>query len=213
MHRFAHYKDVPDGFWRWPDFSPREIASKREGELGVDEEAMDKLQALRARLGRPIILTSAYRSAAHNRAVGGARNSYHMQGRAFDVRMDNQDPVAFADAARAVGFTGFGHYVRQGFMHIDTRAEPLTFKGKVSDWPATATGVAAEPRHPPEKLRQDPEAIAAGGAAAASGTAVAIEELPAVTRVLGDLAPTAQTIAVVATVVLVGWLFWRKTRK
>ena len=33
--------------------------------------------------------------------------------------MDNHDPVAFEEAARAVGFQGFGFYPRSGFMHID----------------------------------------------------------------------------------------------
>ncbi len=51
--------------------------------------------------------------------VGGAPASKHMQGTAFDIAMANHDPVAFAEAARAVGFLGFGTYPRSGFMHID----------------------------------------------------------------------------------------------
>ncbi len=60
-----------------------------------------------------------YRSPSHNRAVGGAPASKHMLGTAFDIAMSNHDPVAFAEAARAVGFLGFGTYPRSGFMHID----------------------------------------------------------------------------------------------
>jgi uncharacterized protein YcbK (DUF882 family) len=106
--------------WRWPNFSPREMASKREGELLIHPDSMDKLQALRSALGVPLVITSAYRSAAHNKAVGGAKNSQHRLGRAFDVMMANHDPAAFEKAARKVGFTGFGYYPKQGFMHIDT---------------------------------------------------------------------------------------------
>jgi zinc D-Ala-D-Ala carboxypeptidase len=160
MKIYAHYNEFPIAEWRWPDFSPREIASKREGELGVDVAALDKLQALRDRLGKPLILTSAYRSRTHNKAVGGAKSSFHMQGRAFDVRMENQNPVEFHQAAQAVGFTGFGHYLAQNFMHIDTRDEPVTFKGHVSDWGVTATGTPPGIKHPSEKMRQDPEAVA-----------------------------------------------------
>lgn len=116
---YKHWKDYPAALWRWSSFSPREMASKREGELVIDEEAMDKLQALRNKLGRPLLVTSAYRSKAHNSAVGGAQESLHLSGRAFDIRMDNHDPKEFEAAARSVGFTGFGYYPKQGFMHID----------------------------------------------------------------------------------------------
>jgi hypothetical protein len=42
-----------------------------------------------------------------------------MDGAAFDIAMTNHDPVAFATAARAVGFLEFGFYPRSGFMHVD----------------------------------------------------------------------------------------------
>ena len=42
-----------------------------------------------------------------------------MDGTAFDIAMSNHDPVKFAEAARAVGFLGFGTYPRSGFMQID----------------------------------------------------------------------------------------------
>jgi hypothetical protein len=80
---------------------------------------MDRLQGLRDRLGKPLIVRSAYRSPAHNRAVGGAPRSKHMDGTAFDIAMANHDPVAFERAAREVGFLGFGSYPRSGFIHVD----------------------------------------------------------------------------------------------
>ncbi|SLN61481.1 Zinc D-Ala-D-Ala carboxypeptidase precursor [Roseovarius gaetbuli] len=116
---YAHYRDVPESVWRWPSFSPEEIASRDAGAIRINTEAMDKLQSLRNRLGKPLIVRSAYRSPAHNRAVGGAPASKHMQGTAFDIAMSNHDPTAFEAAAQAVGFLGFGYYPRSGFMHID----------------------------------------------------------------------------------------------
>lgn len=117
---YRSWRDFPTGEWRWPSFSPQEMASKREGELLIDPASMDKLQALRNTLGKPFLITSAYRSEAHNKAVGGAKKSQHRLGKAFDVRMENHDPGKFEIAARAAGFTGFGHYPKSGFMHIDT---------------------------------------------------------------------------------------------
>src|SRR5690606_14597627 len=116
---YKHWRDVPERSWRWKNFSPAEIACRGTGSLRINEEALDKLQALRDRLGKPLIVRSAYRSPAHNRAVGGAPRSKHMDGMAFDIAMANHDPVAFEAAARAVGFLGFGYYPRSGFMHID----------------------------------------------------------------------------------------------
>lgn len=116
---FNHWRDVPAARWRWKNFSPAEIACRSSGSLRINEEALDKLQALRDRLGKPLIVRSAYRSPAHNRAVGGAPRSKHLDGTAFDIVMANHDPVAFEEASRAVGFKGFGFYPRSGFMHID----------------------------------------------------------------------------------------------
>ena len=116
---YDHWRDVPESAWRWPDFSPAEIACRGTGKLLVNEAALDKLQALRDRLGTPLIVRSAYRSPEHNRAVGGAKRSKHMEGAAFDIAMGNHDPAAFEAAAREVGFLGFGFYPRSGFMHVD----------------------------------------------------------------------------------------------
>ncbi len=118
-HYYADWRDVPEKLWRWPNFSPEEIACRGDGTIRINELALDKLQALRDRLGVPLIAHPAYRSPAYNRQVGGAEHSMHLQGAAFDISMANHDPESFEAAARAVGFTGFGLYPRQNFMHID----------------------------------------------------------------------------------------------
>lgn len=43
------------------------------------------LNQAREKLGIPIKVNSGYRSPALNRIIGGAKNSYHMQGRAADL--------------------------------------------------------------------------------------------------------------------------------
>ena len=116
---YRHWRDVPESAWRWRNFSPAEIACRGTGKLLVNEPALDKLQALRDQLGKPLIVRSAYRSPEHNRAVGGATRSKHLDGAAFDIAMTNHDPVAFEAAAREVGFLGFGFYPRSGFIHVD----------------------------------------------------------------------------------------------
>jgi hypothetical protein len=163
---------------------------------------MDKLQALRDMLGKPLIITSAYRSPEHNRNVGGAKASKHMKAIAFDVRMDNHDPHAFEAAARSVGFTGFGYYLKSGFMHIDTG--PARSWG--TPWPETATDWPVEPPRQPETLAEDKDAKAAAGAGVAGAVAVAADYLP----ILGQLAPTAQLVAVVVAAAFIGYILWKR---
>jgi len=118
-----HYSqiDVSGGDWPALDFLPKELACRGTGQVKVHRDALRKLQALRNRIGKPMIITSAYRSPEHNAAVGGAKNSRHVVGDAFDVAMTNHDPTYFEAQAREVGFTGFGFYGpgRGSFIHID----------------------------------------------------------------------------------------------
>lgn len=46
------------------------------------------LQPLRDWYGKPILIGSGYRSAALNKAVGGVRNSQHMEGKAVDLYIE-----------------------------------------------------------------------------------------------------------------------------
>ena len=205
---YMSFQDVPQDAWRWPAFSPREIACKGTGSVLINEAALDKLQALRDRLGKPLVITSAYRSPEHNKRVGGAKNSRHMKGDAFDIRMDNHDPHQFEAAARAVGFTAFGYYPKSGFMHIDTG--PARSWG--TPWPRTVTAWPVEPPRQPESVREDREGQAAAGAGVAGAVALAADHLPTASGILWNLAPTAQLVAVVAAALLIGYLIWKRTR-
>jgi zinc D-Ala-D-Ala carboxypeptidase len=160
---YPSWRDVPANTWRWPNFSAVEIACRGTGTIKINTEAMDKLQALRDRLGKPLIVRSAYRSPEHNRAVGGAPASKHMQATAFDIAMANHDPAAFEAAARAVGFLGFGYYPRSGFMHIDL--------GPARSWgdPFPTRPVPFAPELPPAReVLSESRTLRGGGAAGAA---------------------------------------------
>jgi zinc D-Ala-D-Ala carboxypeptidase len=171
IRTYRHFREVPQHLWRWPNFSPAEIACRGTGQLKLHPEAMDKLQALRDRLGKPLIVRSAYRSPEHNRAVGGAPRSKHMDGTAFDIAMTNHDPVAFEAAARAVGFLGFGFYPRSGFIHIDL--------GPARSWgerfPVRAVPFATEALPAREELSQSRTLKGTGAAGVATLGAAGVE--------------------------------------
>lgn len=202
---YPHWRDVPANTWRWPNFSAAEIACRGTGAIKINTEAMDKLQALRDRLGKPLIIRSAYRGPEHNRAVGGAPASKHMLGTAFDIAMSNHDPAAFVEAARAVGFLGFGTYPRSGFMHIDL--------GPASSWgapfPVRATPFVPETQ-PAREVLADSRTLKGGGAAGistvgAAGVEVAQEVLAETQSAILPLMPYLDTLRwVFIAVALIG---------
>ena len=191
---YKHCRDVPTTRWRWKNFSPAEIACRGTGAIRINEDALDKLQALRDRLGKPLIVRSAYRSPAHNRAVGGAPQSKHLDGTAFDIAMSNHDPVAFEAAAREVGFLGFGFYPRSGFIHIDL--------GPARSWgerfPVQTTAFAAE-APPVREALADSRTMKGGGAAGvatvgAAGVEVAQNVLAETQTAILPLVPYLDTL-------------------
>ena len=222
IRTFRHFRDVPDSLWRWRNFSPAEIACRGTGQLKLHPEALDKLQSLRDRLGKPLIIRSAYRSPGHNRNVGGAPRSKHMDGTAFDIAMSNHDPAAFEAEAREVGFLGFGFYPRSGFMHIDL--------GPARQWgerfPARPVPFAAETRPVREVLAQS-RTMKGGGAAGvatlgAAGVEVAQQVLAETQSAILPLVPYLDTLRWVFIAVALGGIAvtiyarlddWRRWRR
>lgn len=83
------------------------------------------LQVLRDHLGEPIHINSGYRSPAHNAAVGGKKNSYHMKAMAADITCKSKTPKQLAAviekliADKKMKQGGIGIY--PGFVHYDVR--------------------------------------------------------------------------------------------
>lgn len=83
-------------------------------------------EAIRASCGhQPLTVLSAYRSPAHNRTVGGARHSQHVQGRALDLRPPQGWTVTqFHQRIKELvpalpELKGLGKYAT--FVHVDIR--------------------------------------------------------------------------------------------
>ena len=72
-----------------------------------------------------ITILSGYRSPETNAALARqqyavARNSYHLQGRAADIRIDGLSTEAVAQVAWERQHGGIGRYPASGFVHVDT---------------------------------------------------------------------------------------------
>jgi hypothetical protein len=53
--------------------------------------ALNIFQPIREHFGKPIIISSGYRSAELNKAIGGSLSSQHSSGEAIDIDMDGTD--------------------------------------------------------------------------------------------------------------------------
>lgn len=99
-----------------------------------------EFERIRAAVGRAIVIGSAYRTPEHNRAVGGARHSQHVHGRALDVyppkgwTVDRfYQVIRNAARDRESRIQAIGRYDR--FIHFDIR--PARADGKLTVWRGT----------------------------------------------------------------------------
>lgn len=131
------YSLMADGNRRLaPDFKVREFRC-RDGTdtVMVDEALTVVLQCIRERFGKPVTITSGYRTAAHNAAVGGAKSSQHLLGRAADIRVEGvsvEDVAAYAESLMP-DWGGVGRYPVKagratGWVHVDTRADKARWR-------------------------------------------------------------------------------------
>jgi hypothetical protein len=100
-------------------FDSKELSCHHCHQVIINKELLNKLELLRAKLGKPIIINSAYRCPIHNKQVGGVKNSQHLQGKAADIQVKGLTPVYVAKIAKQVGFTFVKVY--PNFVHVDVR--------------------------------------------------------------------------------------------
>ena len=84
------------------------------------------MQPLRDWYGKPINITSGYRSPALNRAIKGAANSDHMKGQAVDFTLPKEDyPKVFEWLRNNVNYTQIIDEFGFSWIHISYDAKNL----------------------------------------------------------------------------------------
>lgn len=123
-----------------PAFRVREFRC-RDGTdtILIDEGLVVLLQCIREHFGKPVHITSGYRTAEHNAAVGGSKSSQHLLGRAADFYVEGVPVATVAAYAETLlsGRGGIGRYPKDakhparktGWVHIDTRTNKSRWKG------------------------------------------------------------------------------------
>ena len=112
-----------------PGFRVREFRCRDGSDtIMIDQTLAVLLQAIREHFNKPITITSGYRTAAHNTAVGGSRSSQHLLGKAADIQVADTTVEAVAAYAESLmpDWGGVGRYPvksgrAKGWVHVDTR--------------------------------------------------------------------------------------------
>lgn len=94
----------------------------------VDSELVSILQKIRTHFGASVTITSAYRTPAHNKKVGGTQFSQHLYGKACDIKVSGVSPAKVATYAETLlASGGVGRY--DTFTHIDVRGTKARWNG------------------------------------------------------------------------------------
>ena len=118
-----------------PNFHVREfVCGDGSDAVLIDQELVIVLQCIREHFGKPLHITSGYRTASYNARpdVNGSKSSQHLLGRAADFWVEGVDVAAVAAYAEALlpAHGGVGRYPKDakhpnrktGWVHVDTRA-------------------------------------------------------------------------------------------
>jgi uncharacterized protein YcbK (DUF882 family) len=114
----------------------RILRDHRTGDMvAMDRRLLDLLVGVQRRLAidAPFHIISAYRSPQTNAMLrkqgsGVAKRSYHLLGRAIDIRLPGCDTHRLKRTCLALRGGGVGYYARSDFVHVDT-GEIRTWSG------------------------------------------------------------------------------------
>lgn len=104
-----------------------------------DEKTIENLKALcihvlepiRAKLGKPIRITSGYRSKALNKAIGGSKTSQHVEGKAVDFHVEGCEIEELFQFIKRNGIEfdqliqEFGEWIHISWNGFDNRNQAL----------------------------------------------------------------------------------------
>lgn len=95
----------------------------------IDTELVSVLQKIREHFGKPVTITSAYRTPTKNKEVGGTTYSQHLYGKAADIKISGVTPKKVADYAETLLKDNGGIGIYNTFTHIDVRDNPSRWNG------------------------------------------------------------------------------------
>ena len=103
-------------------FKVKEFACKDGSPIVfIDDHLYCILDILRNKIGKPVIITSGYRTPEWNKKCSGAKYSYHMRGMAADIRVNGMSAKEIANKLNEIIPDECGIIVYKSWVHFDVR--------------------------------------------------------------------------------------------
>lgn len=130
MVKVINQKTIKSDFFKLEEFTRSTTAKRLKIDNTPNDEVIRNIQygvqmildPLRRILQTPIIITSGYRCATLNKAVGGVSNSWHTKGNAADLRIkDGEEAEVIFQALKtlpSVDTVLFEHSATSIWMHV-----------------------------------------------------------------------------------------------
>lgn len=110
------------------NFAVREFACKDGSRMViVNQKLPEYLQKARDHFGKPMIITSGYRTTVHNIKVGGVSNSQHIFGNAADVYIPGVPVLELYNYFCEIAGNSCGVGIYDTFVHFDVRSVKSRF--------------------------------------------------------------------------------------
>lgn len=95
----------------------------------INPKLLDLLSKLLSSRNKPLELVCGYRSSETNNILrktnhGVAKNSFHMYGKAADIRSPSLSLKNLRNKAKSLKMGGVGYYPSSKFIHVDIRNSP-----------------------------------------------------------------------------------------
>lgn len=103
-------------YFSWEEFDSPDSA---DSHICMDTNFLIRLYKARKKSSKPFVISSGYRTPAHNERVGGVDNSSHTLGYAVDIRCSSSlARFEIITSLLEAGFTRIG--VSGSFIHVDS---------------------------------------------------------------------------------------------
>ena len=132
MYNTIVYDNVAEGRKKVAkNFTVAEFASKDGSRVVIINPILPEyLQKARDHFGKPLIITSGYRTTAHNIKVGGVSNSQHVFGNAADVYIPGVSVWDLYNYFCKIAGDSCGIGIYDTFVHFDVRSTKSRFDSR-----------------------------------------------------------------------------------